>query len=187
VVNAPSVCDGKLVVPGSMIADFEDGVAGWSGYIGGDPLSVESTQPGADMTDRALRFKGGKADTSGVFHLTPCSDVSAFDGVQFWAKGKGGDMVRFLAVIPATDPTPGVGDCDPNAGKCSDHPGKLFTFGPDWELYQASFAELKQYGWGIKASFNSVLNAVLWINDGPVDGFDFSIDQVALYKAATKQ
>ena len=112
-------------------------------------------------------------------------DPARFDGVQFWAKGKDGDMVRFLAVIPGTDPTPGVGDCDSNAGKCSDHPGKLFTFGPEWGLYRASFAELKQYGWGIKASFNSVINAVLWINDGPVDDFDFSIDEVTLYKAAT--
>jgi hypothetical protein len=186
-VNAPSVCDAKLVVPGALIADFEDSVATWSGYVGDNPLAVESTQPGADMTEHALRFKGGKASTSGVFHLMPCSDVSAFDGVQFWAKGKGGDMVRFLAVIPGTDPTPGVGDCDSNAGKCSDHPGKLFTFGPEWGLYRASFAELKQYGWGIKASFNSVLNAVLWINDGPVDDFDFAIDEVALYKAATTQ
>jgi hypothetical protein len=187
VVNSPSVCDGKLVVPGSLIADFEDGVAGWSGYIADDPLLPESLQPGADMTEHALRFKGGKAATSGVFHLMPCSDVSDFDGVQFWAKGKGGDLVRFLAVIPATDPTPGVGDCDPNAGKCSDHPGKLFTFSADWQLYSASFAELKQYGWGIKASFDSVINAVLWINDGPVDDFDFALDQVSLYKAATPQ
>ncbi len=187
IVNPPSVCDGRLVVPDSLIADFEDGVAGWSGYIANNPLLPESLQPGADMTEHALRFKGGKASTSGVFHLMPCSDVSDFDGVQFWAKGKGGDQVRFLAVIPATDPTPGVGDCDPNAGKCSDHPGKLFTFGADWQLYHASFAELKQYGWGIKASFDSVINAVLWINDGPVDDFDFAIDEVSLYKAATAQ
>jgi hypothetical protein len=187
IVHPPSVCDGQLVVPDLLIANFEDGVGGWTGYLGDNPLLPEISQPGADTTEHALRFKGGKASTSGVFHLLPCSDVSDFDGVQFWAKGKGGDMVRFLAVIPGTDPTPGVGDCDPNAGKCSDHPGKLFTFSASWQQYHASFAELKQYGWGIKASFDSVINAVLWINDGPVDNFDFAIDEVSLYKAATAQ
>ncbi|HEY3666286.1 MAG TPA: hypothetical protein VGL19_09810 [Polyangiaceae bacterium] len=186
-VSPPSACDAKLVVPDALIADFEGGVAGWSGYLGTNPLQLDTVQPGADMTDLALRFKGGKATTSGVFHLMPCSDVSDFDGVQFWAKGRGGDMVRFLAVIPATDPTAVIGDCDPKAGKCSDHPGKLFELGPDWELHQASFAELKQYGWGIKASFNSVINAVLWINDGPVNDFDFSIDEVSFYNAAKTQ
>jgi hypothetical protein len=32
-----------------------------------------------------------------------------------------------------------------------------------------------------------VINAVLWINDGPVNDFDFSIDEVSFYNAATTQ
>jgi hypothetical protein len=182
----PSACDSQLVKPDALIADFEAGVAGWSGYLGDNPFGVESTQPGAAATAHALRFAGGKAKTSGFFRSLPCRDVSDFEGLQFWAKGKGGDLVRFLAVIPATDPTVGVGDCREPAMKCSDHPGKLFTFSKDWQLYQASWGELKQYGWGSKANFASVINAVLWINDGPVESFDFSIDEVTLYKNASR-
>ncbi len=182
----PSACDGKTAVAPMSIADFEAGVAGWSGYLGSDPFSVQSSQPGADSTEHALRFSGGSAKTSGVFHLLPCSDVSEFDGIQFWAKGKATNDVRFLAVIPATDPTPGFGDCREPEMKCSDHPGKVFTFSNNWQLYQAPWSELKQYGWGTKASFASVVNAVLWINDGPVESFDFSIDQVSLYKNASR-
>ena len=181
----PSACDGQTVVPDALIADFEAGVAGWSGYLGSDPFSVQSTQPGAALTEHALRFSGGSAKTSGFFHLLPCRDVSMYDGIQFWARGKGGDQVRFLAVIPGTDPTPAIGDCHEPEMKCSDHPGKLFTFSGEWKLYRAPWPELKQYGWGTKATFYSVINAVLWINDGPVDNFDFAIDQVSLYKNAS--
>ncbi len=184
----PSACDGKLVVPDALIADFEDGVAGWSGYLGSNPAQVDIAHPGANNTGQALRFSGGNAATSGVFHRMLCSDVSGFDGIEFWAKGQdGGSHVRFLAVIPATDPIAGGGDCDGKAGQCSDHPGMLLMFNKQWELHRVAFADLKQYGWGAKASFNSVLNAVLWINDGPVQTFDFSIDEVALYKDATNQ
>ena len=181
----PSACDGQLVKPEALIADFEAGVQGWSGYLGTAPYGVYATQPGATSTQQALRFSGGKAKTSGFFRLLPCRDVSDFDGIQFWARGKGGDAVRFLAVIPGTDPTVGVGDCHEPPMKCSDHPGKLFTLSNEWKLYQAPWSELKQYGWGTKANFYSVINAVLWINDGAVENFDFSIDEVTLYKNAS--
>lgn len=180
---APSVCDSKLVSPEATVATFENGVAGWSAYLDGNPFGLDSAQPGANSSERALRFQGGKANTSGVYRLLPCSNVSAYDGIEFWGKGKG-EMVRFLAVIPATDPTPEVGDCREPEQKCSDHPGLLFSFSEQWQLYRAPFASLKQYGWGTKASFGSVLNAVLWINDGPVEHFEFSIDEVRLYKTA---
>jgi len=177
----PSACDGHTANPDALIANFEAGVDGWFGYFGDAPFGVDATQPGSAGTDHALRFAGGKAKTSGFFHLLPCSDVSSFDGIQFWARSSSADPVRFLAVIPATDPTPVVGDCREPPMKCSDHPGKVFTFSKEWQLYRAPFLELKQYGWGTKAKFAAVINAVLWINDGPVDGFDLSIDEVSLY------
>ena len=180
----PSACDGHTVNPDAQIANFEAGVDGWFGYFGDAPFGVDATQPGAAGTEHALRFAGGKAKTSGFFHLLPCSDLSSFDGIQFWARSSSADPVRFLAVIPATDPTPAVGDCREPPMKCSDHPGKVFTFSKEWQLYRAPFLELKQYGWGTKAKFAGVINAVLWINDGPVDGFDLSIDEVSLYSNA---
>lgn len=190
----PSVCDSKLAVPAASIATFESGVAGWAGYLDGVPFGLESSQPGAASTERALRFSGGNAMTSGFFHLLPCSDVSKFDGIEFWGKGRSkfkseaddnGGRVRFLAVIPATDPTPDIGDCREPDQKCSDHPGFLLSFGPEWQQFRVPFAGLKQYGWGTKARFASVINAVLWINDGPVDSFDISIDEIRLYKTAS--
>ena len=181
----PSVCDGKTVKADALIADFEAGVLGWSGYLEGGPYAVLSAQPGAESTGHALRFVGAYATTSGFYHLLPCTDVSEFDGLQFWAKGKAGELVRFLAVVPGTDPAPIVGDCHEPPMKCSDHPGMQFKLSNEWKLYQAPWTELKQYGWGTKAGFYSVINAVLWINDGTVNNFDFSIDEVSLYKDAT--
>ena len=185
-LSSPSVCDDKAVTSlDALIANFEHGVAAWSGYADGDPFAITSTQPGAAETGHALRFAGGKANTSGVYHLLPCHDVSAFDGLQFWAKGQYGDKVRFLAVIPATDPTPDIGDCHEPQVKCSDHPGKQFLLSNQWKLYQAPWAALAQLGFGSPAKFNGVVNAVLWINDGKVADFDLAIDEVSLYKNAS--
>jgi hypothetical protein len=180
-----SVCDGKLSQPQALIADFEHGVLGWSSYIGNDGNTVfgnvQSTQPGAAGTQFAALFDGGKAETSGMFRTSYCSDVSKFDGISFWAKGQGGDRVRFLAVIPATDPTSGFGDCDSQTSVCSDHPGAAVILSNQWQAYHVAWRELAQYGWGSPATFAGVINAVLWINDGPVEKFQFAIDQVTLY------
>jgi hypothetical protein len=181
-----SACDGKMTEPPALIADFEQGVTGWSSYTGnsGNTLfgAVTNTQPGAETTAFAATFAGGKAETSGMFHTLYCSDVSKFDGISFWAKGRGGAPARFLAVIPATDPTSGFGDCDTITSVCSDHPGMPFTLSDQWQAYHVAWSDLVQYGWGSPAKFAGVLNAVLWINDGPVQQFELSIDQVELYK-----
>jgi hypothetical protein len=181
---ALSACDGKLVMPPALIADFEQGVAGWYGYIGNTAAPVVSTDPGADNTAHAARFSGGMAKISGMYFPMPCRDVSQFDGISFWGRSETPSAVRFLAVIPKTDPTVGIGDCDAATMTCSDHPGKPFTFGPDWTLYHAAWSELKQLGFGAPATFDNVINAVLWINDGAVDHFDFSIDEVTFYTGA---
>jgi hypothetical protein len=186
-----SACAGKLVDATSLIGDFEHGVTGWFGYVGQNNETVTSwpvlsTAPGAALSAHAATFRGGSASLSGMGHNLPCTDIWAFDGISFWAKSAASNNVRFLAVIPATDPTQGIGDCNPDFMTCSDHPGKLFTFSSDWRPYYAAWSELKQYGWGTKASWSNVINAVLWIDDGPVTDFDFSIDEVALYRGAPR-
>ena len=157
-------------------------MAGWFGYMDANPAPVSSIQPGAHGTQHAADFSGGAAKISGMYSQLPCRDVSDFDGITFWGKSNGNSKVRFLAVIPATDPTANVGDCDPNTETCSDHPGKPFTFTSEWTQYYAAWKDLKQLGFGAKASFAGVLNAVLWINDGAVDHFDFAIDEVSFYQ-----
>ena len=181
---APSACDGKLVTPPALVADFEQGVAGWFGYIGNNPAPVVGTDPGAAMTQHAARFTGGAAKISGMYFQMPCRNVSDFDGISFWGRSEGMATVRFLAVIPKTDPTADIGDCNPALMTCSDHPGKPFDFGTEWTHYHAAWSELKQLGFGAKASFADVINALLWINDGQVQHFDFSIDEVTFYKGA---
>jgi hypothetical protein len=136
------------------------------------------------MTAQAATFSGGAARISGMYFKMPCRDVSDFDGISFWGKSDGPSAVRFLAVIPATDPTPGIGDCNPATMTCSDHPGKPFNFGSDWVHYHAAWTELKQLGFGNKASFAGVINALLWINDGSVEHFSFSIDEISFYQGA---
>ncbi len=111
-----------------------------------------------------------------------CDDVSAFDGISFWAKGRGDDHVRFLIAIPATDAKPGRGDCNPDQVKCNDHPGKALILSSDWAEYTVTWDELAQYGWGEPATFAGIANSLLWINDGPVQSFDFSVDDVKLIK-----
>jgi len=177
----PSACDGRLVAPPALVTDFEQGVAGWLGYMDSNPAPVVSIEPGAHGTEHAANFSGGAAKISGMYFQIPCRDVSDFSGITFWGKSNGSGRVRFLAVIPATDPTADIGDCDPAEEVCSDHPGKPFTFTPQWTQYYAAWSDLKQLGFGAKASFGGVINALLWINDGPVDHFDFSIDEVSFY------
>ncbi len=175
-------CASRLVQPPALVADFEQGVAGWLGYTDNNPALVVSIQPGAHGTQHAADFSGGAAKISGMYFQMPCRDVSEFDGIAFWGKSDGNSHVRFLAVIPATDPTANIGDCDPMQEVCSDHPGKAFVFSSEWTQYYAAWSDLKQLGFGAKASFGGVINALLWINDGPVDHFDFAIDEVSFYQ-----
>jgi len=183
-LETEGACKGKVSSAPRLIGDFEQGVTGWGRYIGSDFGPIKSISPGAANTASAALFSGGYAETSGMYHELPCNDVSQFDGISFYAKGRGGDQVRFLAVIPATDPIEDGGDCDEAKSVCWDHPGKLFVLSKDWQQYHVAWSELAQYGWGTKASFANIINAVLWINDGKVNEFAFSIDEVGLYKGA---
>ena len=187
VVNALSVsgvCKDKVVQAPAMLADFEQGVSGWSGYMGAQFGPLSSSAPGAALTGHAATFAGGAAQTSGMLRELHCTDVSAFDGISFYAKGRGGDKLRLATSIPATDPIADGGDCEEASSVCWDHPGKGFVLSSQWQQYHVAWSELEQHGWGSKVAFAGLVNALLWINDGPVDGFEFSIDQVKLYKGA---
>lgn len=184
-VVVPGVaCKNKVVPAFANVGDFEQGVEGWGAYVNKDFGVVTSTAPGASLSQLAATFAGGFAEQSGMYHQMPCTDVSAFDGISFWAKGRGGDHVRFLAAIPGTQPITDGGDCDVNTKTCWDHPGKLFILTNQWQRYSASWKELDQLGWGSPASFGNVVSSVNWINDGTVASFEFSIDQVRLYKGS---
>ena len=180
-LQVDGVCKGKVVLAAASIDDFEQGMNGWATYIDDQFGAPVLSAPGAALSGHAATFSGGTANVSGVYHPQRCNDVSAFTGISFWAKGRGGDHVRFLAVIPATQPQLEGGDCDPASATCWDHPGHLFELSDHWQQYHVAWQDLAQYGWGTPATFGGVLNSVLWINDGPVGSFELSLDEVRLY------
>jgi hypothetical protein len=180
VVDPDSACFGNTVVPEPLLADCEGDMKGWFGYVGSDSAPVYPAHPGAQNSATAADFQGGHATSSGMGIGLSCDDVSGYRGVSFWAKGRGGEKLRFLVAIPATDTKPGRGDCDPEQVKCNDHPGKALVLKAEWTRYAVLWDELEQYGWGEPAKFSGIANSLLWINDGTVDSFDFAIDQVEL-------
>jgi hypothetical protein len=180
IVDPSSACFGQTLVPAALLADCEGGMKGWFGYVGNSSLAVSEVHPGADSSATAADFQGGQASSSGMGISLFCDDVSSYAGISFWAKGQGGEHLRFLVAIPATDAKAGRGDCDPAKVKCNDHPGKAFDLKAEWTQYTVTWDELEQYGWGEPATFAGIANSLLWINDGPVDSFDFAVDEVEL-------
>ena len=184
VVEPGSACFGHTQVPEALLANCETGMKGWFGYTGGSSTPVTELHPGAEDSITAADFHGGYAESAGMGISMFCDDVSSYDGVSFWAKGRGDDHVRFLVAVPGSDAKPGRGDCDPAQVKCNDHPGKALVLTDTWTKFTVTWDELAQYGWGEPAQFTGIANSVLWINDGTVDSFDFAIDDVTLVKTA---
>ena len=54
----------------------------------------------------------------------------------------------------------------------------------EWKQYTVAWDELEQYGWGEPATFAGIANSLLWINDGPVESFEFAVDEVRLVGGA---
>jgi hypothetical protein len=94
-------------LPQALLADCEAGTKDWFAYTDDSTASVGAVHPGAADTEAAVGFKGGAAKSSGVGFVLFCDDVSTYVGISFWAKGKGGEHMRFLVAIPETDAVPG--------------------------------------------------------------------------------
>ncbi len=180
VVPLGSACRGHTVVAQPLLANCEAGAQGWFAYLDDHDVAVSVERPGATGTQTAVRFKGGSAKSSGIGFGLFCDDVSSYQGISFWAKGNGGEHMRFLVAIPETDAQPGRGDCNPAAAKCNDHPGNPFVLDSQWKQFTVSWSDLNQYGWGSPAHFAGIANSLLWINDGPVEKSDFEVDEVRL-------
>jgi hypothetical protein len=184
--GSPSACDGKTrkMTTGDLyIADFESGdMHGWYDYMATGALNrLVDAAPGAASTAKAghlaatelMSFGGGMGFGTG------CWDTSALDGISFWAKGTAGaaNTIQVQVAIPATHAVANGGDC---IERCFDHPSKTVTLTGDWKQYTATFAELKQAGFGNPAEYKGVIMALNWASiEGP--NVDFWIDEVALY------
>jgi len=181
-----SACDGKtrkVTAADPFIGDFESGdLHGWYDFGATGALNVlAAVGPGAIGTTRAghLAAVGLTSFGAGMGFGTGCWDVSALDGISFWAKGSaGGDnVIQFQVAIPATHGVAFGGDC---TDKCNDHPSKKLTLTGGWKQYAVAFTELTQAGFGAPAKYDGIMMAINWVSvSGPA--VDFWVDEVALY------
>ncbi len=198
--GGPSVCDGKtfvLPVGEAFIDNFETDTrfTGWYTFSDTTPPNKpgpERVASGAVSTDfaghvQATGIKSSKAMGYGAgfgFGLVDpekgaCVDLSAFDGISFWAKGTAGadNSLKFQIVAPATQPADSmpVGDCASSAAACAfKHPAKTITLTADWKQFVIKFSEL--------APASAYAGKVLGFNmitDGP--DYDAQIDEVTFY------
>jgi hypothetical protein len=200
--NPNSVCAGAgtrpLTIDQGGVANFEEDPIspGWS--------SFNNLLPAApDNSIKIVREAGGAVGTGFFGHymgtgaVTPlkggfgvgvvynmaidhtamiyCVDVSAFDGVTFWAKaGTAGAHVGVNFVIPETNEKPD-GDC-PGPTGCFNHPMKLITLTTDWAQYSVAFSAAA----GGTAKVTNRIQQLGWLS--PDSNWDYSLDEIQLYK-----
>jgi hypothetical protein len=81
-------------------------------------------------------------------------DVSAYKGIQFYAKIASGTTSILKLLIPTTYSDPDGGQCSgTGANQCDDHLFfPLSGLKTTWDLYQVNFSALAQVGFGLKQS-----------------------------------
>jgi hypothetical protein len=112
---------------------------------------------------------------------TYCIDISAFDGVSFWAKAAkgGGSTISLNFVLPQTNMVsmdgmgrPQGGDCTMN---CYNHPYVSVTLTADWAQYAVKFSDAA----GSTSRVGRVIQELAWLS--PDSSWDFSLDEIAFY------
>jgi hypothetical protein len=192
----------------AFVDDFEEATglsAGWSAFNDVTPTEnsfmLVLATPGAVGTAHSGHYAGVGAKTStmggfgvGLIYNTAidpaagvyCIDISAFDGVSFWAKSAtAGSTISLNFVLPSTNATsmdsmgrPNGGDCVPNAtnSNCYNHPRVTVTLTAGWAQYAVQFS---QAGGG-SAKVANVVQELGWLS--PDANWDFSLDEIAFYK-----
>jgi hypothetical protein len=122
-------------------------------------------------------FNAAIDPTAGIY----CIDISAFDGVSFWAKAAtAGSMVALNFILPQTNKyttdmmaRPNGGDCMTN---CYNHPRVSVTLTAAWAQYTVKFSSAT----GGSAKVGNVIQELGWLS--PDSNWDFSLDEIAFYK-----
>ena len=110
-----------------------------------------------------------------------CGDLSAFDGVSFWAKGKAASTITTNFIVPSQNAVADGGDCDTTSTSgCYNHPQVKLTLTTDWQQYAVPFADAKGAGPTAAKVVNNLVQGLLWLS-GDKD-WDFSLDEIAFYK-----
>lgn len=198
--TGPSVCDDKtFVLPAAeaYIDNFETDTrfTGWYSFSDTTPPNMpgpERVATGALTTAfsghvHATGIKSSKAMGYGAgfgFGLVDpakgnCVDLTAFDGISFWAKGTAGadNTLKFQIVSPSTQPADSmpVGDCASSAAACAfKHPAKVITLKAEWTQFVIKFSELAP-----AAAYTGKVLGFNMITDGP--DYDAQIDEVTFY------
>jgi hypothetical protein len=209
--NETGVCAGKGTRPPSMVEakvdDFEGAMIspGWSSFNDvmpmGNSFKIAQVAGGAVGTAHSGHYAGTGAKTTAkggygvgtVYNVAIdktagiyCIDISAFDGVTFWAKATtAGSRVNLNFVLPETNAQRDGGDCGGNATGtvgCYMHPYKSVSLTADWAQYSVVFADASMGtvpGGGVARVTNRI-QELLWIT---LDAdWDFSLDEIQFYK-----
>jgi hypothetical protein len=192
----------------AFIDDFEESTGlskGWSAF--NDVMPTQNSfmlalvTPGAVGTAHAGHYAGTGAKTStmggfgvGLIYNTAidptagiyCIDITAFDGVSFWAKAAtAGSTISLNFVLPSTNAVSmnsmgmqSGGDCVPNATNtnCYNHPRVTVTLTAAWAQYAVQFS----MAGGGSAKVANVIQELGWLS--PDTNWDFSLDEIAFYK-----
>jgi hypothetical protein len=203
-----SVCYGAGTRPltkskaDAFIDDFEEGAIspGWSSFSDVMPkqnaFQIMQVHGGALGTAHSGHYAGTGAVTTskggfgvGAVYNTAidpaahiyCVDISAFDGVSFWAKAaKSGSTVALNFVLPQTNMVSADGMGRPNGGDCTmncyNHPYVSVTLTAGWTQYAVRFADAG----GAKTTVGGVIQELAWLS--PDSSWDFWLDEIAFYQ-----
>jgi hypothetical protein len=110
-----------------------------------------------------------------------CIDISAFDGVSFWAKAAtAGSKVSLNFILPQTNMQSTDGMGRPNGGdcltNCYNHPRTTVTLTASWAQYAVKFSDAS----GGSAPVGSRIQELAWLS--PDSNWDFSIDEISFYQ-----
>jgi hypothetical protein len=184
-----------LTIDQGKVDDFEEDMIlpGWSSFNDVQPTSnafkIAQEAGGAIGTAHFGHYMGtgAKTPTMGGFGvgtiynmaidhtaMIACVDVTAFDGLTFWAKAAtAGAKVGVNFVVPKTNMTPD-GDCMTG---CYNHPQKLVTLTTEWAQYTVPFSAAVG---GTGAKVEGRIQQIGFLS--PDANWDFSIDELQLYK-----
>lgn len=199
--------NGKMPPPpcnrATLIDDMEDGdgticaVGGraglWEAYSDGTGIQTPSSgliRGGEDMPEcrgfssRALHVQGIGFTSWGMGVDLNLADHTAYSvtgyvGLRFWAKSTTDTLTHVranVATLETLDASFG-GVCAPTQRACNDHFGVDLVISGSWVLYDITFKNMTQAGWGVAASWNSAsAMQVHWVFKD--SDFDVWIDDV---------
>jgi hypothetical protein len=198
------------ILPENLIDDLDDGdgsilprggrVGAWYTYNDKSPMGEQAPPAGlpfvptpggvteagyyANTTGRGFGVWGAGMgfDLNSTIQSKGTYDASAFQGIQFRAKGSG--PVRAAVMIEDVISADVGGACQPNpmpGQGCDDGHGSVLLLTPEWTTYTLPFAQIKQAGWGKVVPFDATKIMSVQFNVDKNQVFDVSIDEIGFY------